>query len=397
DSVWKFDFRAEYLAVAGAELRLFAIDAEATLNGFAPGALTVASNPGIEPYGVCVAGGIVTTLNENVNQQRFELRNSAGAVYSLTGVFSSGPVGADLDRDGRTEYVVCEADGRIVIVSEGSGGPSSFEYFASAGTGHMFTGDPVISDVDRDGYPDVLIPGAGVMHGFNQQLSNLVGFPWPIDRDFSAAAPTGPALVADVSLDNEPDVIVAVEALDSLAGSVYALGNGVQFGFPLPGGGAPQGAPVIVDNNGPQTIAYLGRDGFLYNWKINSAASDVQWRMVGADAGGTNFYDATGLPAPKPLSGGIDEDNFYCYPNPIVGASATVRYTLGRNAERVRLMILDLSGEIIREFSGGGAGGFANEVAIDCSDMVPGVYRVRLEARFGGDTETAFTDIAVAH
>ena len=77
------------------------------------------------------------------------------------------------------------------------------------------------------------------------------------------------------------------------------------------------------------------------------------------------------------------------------GDQTRIRYYLGADALSVGLRIFDLSGVEIAQLEGTTLGGADNEVPWDCAGVTTGIYRCVINVDFGGNTETAFTDIAI--
>lgn len=355
--------------------------------------------PGV-PLGFAALGaGTVIVHSSNAGDDILTVVNgSTVSSHTLSRMFDFGPWVTDLNRDGQPEVGLATLNGDITIITiDTSTASAFFQSFASKQTGRPINSAPALADFDGDGYTDMIFSGTGMVVGLSRNLSALDNFPMTIDRAFPDAAGFAGPLIADIDSDGALEVILGADLSGDLSGNVYALGEGANLGFPLPAGGALRGSPLIVRHAGSASLGYLGSDGFFYLWKIDDDPAPNTWRMGGGGPAGRSNFNSSALSVPKPLAGGIIERSFFCYPNPATGPSVTLRYKLGSDASSVSLTVYDLSGRIMREFSGGVSGGFANELPIDCSALTPGVYRVRLEAVFAGGTETAFTDLAVVH
>ena len=85
----------------------------------------------------------------------------------------------------------------------------------------------------------------------------------------------------------------------------------------------------------------------------------------------------------------------YCYPNPIRGANARVRFFLGKSA-RIEITILNALGEIVDRMSLDNPTPLIdNELAWDTTDYASGLYICRVEARSQSQTEVRFIKAAI--
>ena len=85
----------------------------------------------------------------------------------------------------------------------------------------------------------------------------------------------------------------------------------------------------------------------------------------------------------------------YCYPNPIRGDLAHLRFYLGDNA-RVEVVIVNAIGEIVDRLSlGSPAPQTDNEIPWDTSGYAGGLYICRVEAIAGDRSEVRFVKAAI--
>ncbi len=328
--------------------------------------------------------------------------------YELDGYYDLGPILVDVDRDGVREVVVASHDGRVRMISVDilmTVPPSTLPVFTEHGsidTDYNFTVNPVTGDIDRDGYPDIVIAGTNSLYAFNRYLTLLTGYPLEIDdrlqyddinyygyyEDLAIAPP----VIADIQTGGSPEIV-----FPTFAGNIYSFGPELSYGFPLSAGERGAGSPVVVTmSDGSNRLGYLGADGWFYLWNIGAATGPVFWPMGGMDPTGSFAFDSSSLQAPTGLYSSLfPGERFYNYPNPVTNGRTTIRYYLGQDANKVELTIYDLSGREIDRLDGPRNGGVDNELEWICSDATPGVYRCMIEVDFGGSTESAFTDIAV--
>ncbi len=365
-------------------------------------------------HGICRLDGNLLLLagdsltDSSSEQTRLWFLNGLDSVaYTLDGYYDLGPILVDIDRDHNPEVVVFSNNGGAVLISIDltTAAPASpFTLTAFRETGYQFTTNPVAGDIDLDGYPDLVIGGANAMYAFNRELTLLTGYPVEIDdrlhydydadsvigyyyRDYVTAGP----VIADIEKGGQPELV-----FPTFAGNIYSFGPDLSYGFPLPAGERGAGSSLIfADTSGAGRLAYLGADGWFYAWEVAADTVSNYWPMGGHDPEGSFAFDATNLMAPKQFSDLFPEEKFYNYPNPVVDGATTIRYFLGQEASRVEFAIYDLSGREVARFDGPTSGGVDNERTWVCGEATPGVYRCLIEVDFGGETKTAFTDIAV--
>ncbi|MDH3890238.1 MAG: FG-GAP-like repeat-containing protein [candidate division Zixibacteria bacterium] len=366
-------------------------------------------------HGICRSEDLLWVLagdssaTDATVQTRLWLMDGADSLnFALDGYYNLGPILVDVDRNGIPELAMASSDGRILLLTvHWHLGPALVfdpltQVLASIETGYSFTTNPVAGDIDRDGYPDLVIGGANAVYAFNRNLTLLTGFPIEIDdrlqyddvnffgyyEDLAIAAP----VIGDIQKGGSPEII-----FPSFAGNVYSFGPELSYGFPMSAGERGAGSCLtFADTSSSGRLGYLGADGWFYLWETGPDIDPIHWPMGGHDPSGSFAYDSASLSAPVSLYSGLfPEERYYNYPNPVVDGSTTIRYYLGEDANAVEFTVYDLSGQEVARFDGPRNGGVDNELVWVCSDATPGVYRCLIEVDFGGTTETAFTDIAV--
>ncbi|RKX26823.1 MAG: hypothetical protein DRP45_02605, partial [Candidatus Zixiibacteriota bacterium] len=133
---------------------------------------------------------------------------------------------------------------------------------------------------------------------------------------------------------------------------------------------------------------------WFYAWEVDLDTTSMFWPMGGSDPHGS-FAMQGNLPPIKTYATSFPEEKFYNYPNPVTEGSTRIRYFLGQDANSVSLNLYDLSGVRVAVFDGATGGGTDHEITWNCGSVTPGVYRCVIEVDFGGESTTAFTDIAV--
>lgn len=305
--------------------------------------------------------------------------------------YTFGPAVADLDLDGLPELIAFTSGGDgLFLTIDTTVNPAVYTALSEKSTGYKFTTNPIIGDVDLDGYPDVIIGGAGSVYSFNRDLTLISDFPVLASDKFPNDDVIAAPIMADIESGGQSEII-----FPTLVGNIYSYGSSATFGFPLSAGELGAGSPVYTTDGTTGKLGYLGADGWFYLWDVAHDVSKNFWPMGGQDPAGTYVFKQSILPAPKPLEASLPKEKFFNYPNPVTGGVTTIRYFLGQDASSVQLRIYDLSGKEITTFNGTTSGGIDNELSWNCSDITPGVYRCLIEADFSGTIERAFTDIAV--
>jgi len=316
--------------------------------------------------------------------------NSADSI-ALGGYYTLGPVVADMNLDGLPELVTFTADGiGLLLTIDTTVNPPTFSFLLRRGLNTQFTTNPVISDVDLDGYPDIIIGGLNAVYAFNSELLLKTDFPIQPSDEFVRNDVIAAPITADIQTGEVPEIV-----FPTIVGNIYSFGKVASTGFPLSAGELGAGSPVYTSDGTTGKLGFLGADGWFYLWDMDKDTTKQFWPMGGHDPAGTYVFNQNLLLAPKPLEASLPQDKFYSYPNPVTNGSTTIRYFLGEDANSVSLKIFDLSGQEISTLTGTTIGGTDNEIIWNCNDVTPGVYRCVIEALFNGPTKTAFTDIAV--
>jgi len=315
--------------------------------------------------------------------------------YDLDKLYIWGPVTADINLDGQPEIVLFtpEGDGLLLTVDT-TGAETTFSILNQRAIGRLITTAPVIGDVDLDGRPDIIVGGVNELLAFNADLIFKTDFPREVDERFLEVGVIAPPVVADIERGGVPEII-----FPTAVGNFYSYGSELSYGFPLSSGeqrwpGSSSSAVVFDDSTGSK-LAFLGGDGWMYAWEVEPGMQASFWPMNGGGPEGKFTFESERLPTIAEPSTVFDDSRFYNYPNPVRGDQTCIRYYLGADASSVELKIFDLSGVEIEHLNGTTHGGADHEVLWYCSNVTTGVYRCVISVDFGGDTETAFTDIAI--
>lgn len=254
------------------------------------------------------------------------------------------------------------------------------------GLGEKVTTAPVLGDVDHDGYLEIVLCGSGTVHAYRFNGIEAAGFPAVLSgRDQIGAIASAPVL-ADLDLDGVLEIVLGTESQ-----GVHAVnGRGARVGeFPLAALGAVRTSPLFcdLDGNGALELFALTDNGYVHRWDLGRLSLDagmeqVVWGEFGQDAHNTHTFPAA-LEAETPY-GPKDRVLFagraYCYPNPVAGDEATIRFYLGRAAP-VHLEMYTQVGELVDALDAAGtAAQSENEVRWNTRGLASGLYLCRIEA-----------------
>ncbi len=312
----------------------------------------------------------------------------------LSGSVPGTPVLGDLDRDGRDEIVALDADGVVSIFSGGRMTAQSVPVPGGAGSA------PVLGDLDEDGYIEVIFGGEGRLWvvRFNgvHQTDTPLAFPLKDETGLILAPP----VLADINLDGDLDIFAATKG-----GLVYGLGadgSGLAS-FPLPVSGPVHASPLLddLDDDGTLELVVFTTDGAAHLWHLETfdahfTGNHLVWSQAGGGPGNAGrLLTLPSDPPPETTSLLLPPDQVYCYPNPIRGTSATIRFFLGRSA-RVQVAVLNALGEIVdRMTMENPTPRTDNELRWNTGDYASGFYVCRVEAISEERTEVRFVKTAI--
>ena len=307
------------------------------------------------------------------------------------------PVMGDLNHDGTYEAVVADFSGRLWALETANftvlpGFPVDLEAAPSA--------PPVLADIDRDGYLDIMVPANGRVHALSYT---------------GAAMPNFPAVIGPVNAPDTTSVSPSISdfgnngTLSILTGgsrrAIFGVnGNGTDVtGFPRPLGAALTSPVAIGVDTRDHRSAVFARagDGYLYAFEVPQPAtvSKSLWPMAAHDCLHTATVPLDDLEPVKTYTSLFPTDSAFVYPNP-ARDKAIVRIWLGEPA-RVNIRIFDLAGNLVHEAGNiEGVGGVFNQPWMwDCTGAASGVYFVRIEAvaTSGGDRKAVMCKMSVVH
>ncbi len=313
---------------------------------------------------------------------------------ALQGPAVGAPVLADLDRSGVDEVVLVTANGVVSILNNAGLVAQSVPVPGGA------VSPPVLADLDGDGFVEALFGGSGCLWAvrFNGVLQTGAPLAFPLKDE---AGPIGaPPVLADLDGDGAPEILAG-----SQGGLLYGLrGDGTPLpGFPLSVSGPIRTSPILddLDGDGTLELVLFTANGAVHLWHLEEVAPDlignrIVWGQLGGGSANTGHLLMSPQAAPEdpsPLL--LPSGRVYCYPNPIRGSSATLRFFLGNTAQ-IRVVVLNALGEIVDRLSlENPVPRTDNEIFWDTSDYASGLYICRVEAVSTDRSEVRFVKAAV--
>ena len=302
------------------------------------------------------------------------------------------PVAGYLTRDSGLVTIVLSESGKLAAISNTGKILSGFP----VDIGTRPATRPILMDVTNNGRNEIIVSSASALFAFNFNGVLTENFPKIYREGISTEIPNWNQPVGITYNFHQMPLILVGNTAGQL--QAFTKSNTRLFDFPLETGDAIVTAPTVarIDNRGNPVLAAVSTDGFLYVWNLHKWVDSnvVLWSQSGNSPFQTNLQ--LGLDSAQPSQPtALTEGNWaYNYPNPTHDNKTTIRYHLNHPA-RVSIKILDISGNLIDQFSGPGLGPADNEVVWNLTSVHNGVYIVRVEAKNDSQSAVTFFKIAV--
>jgi M6 family metalloprotease-like protein len=341
---------------------------------------------------------------------------------------------SDFDRDGADDVFLLGSRGSALLFKVPSSGPvvrfagwpqilpRSVQLTDTLGT--YVTEDrspPALTDLNRDGHPDIVFSGSNAVHAIDWRGAALPGWPFRMQpRQAVGFTYSNRVLLATVigssplalSLRGKPSVLVAspdglIYAVDSAGKKVtytsfdpaQKKGTGVLMSdlsdWPLSMGGISLDStrsPYVhialapLDSaNGARALIAQSAAGGLNAWTLTGVtASAADWPFPGGDAGRSFRLDAAALTAAADPAPSESIEEFHLFPSPLRGGLATVHLKLGSPATRARIRVYDIAGKPVKDetLTGLNTGVQPYNRVIDLRHLGADVYSVVCEVQF---------------
>ncbi len=253
---------------------------------------------------------------------------------------------------------------------------------------------PAVIDFDNNGTLDFLYVNfeTNRLEAKNDNGAFLWHFPLDAPEGITY---TGTPLIADITGNDEPDILVA--ATDSLSYVIHGYDNRLNplSGFPLYVGS-------LDDNADPVPVQPLFRDNRLYAvspagdlkvWEFERAGKVWSGYIYGSEM--NNKFIAR-PPETGVAEAGFDilnKDETYNWPNP-AREETWIRFQTSEPAD-ITITVSSMSGNRLYHRQLQSTGGSAEEVRVDTSGWSSGVYYARVRAGNQSGEETRLIKIAV--
>lgn len=258
--------------------------------------------------------------------------------------------------------IVSRGDGKVCSVSD-----SGIINWERKFEGFSFYTSPAIAE------NNTIIVVGDELHSLNINGAENPGFPIKLDT----ISPQSSPVVGDIDGDGKCEIIIGL-----INGSIVAYkttGETADF-FPLSVGESVYSTPLLCDIDKNQKIDIIVGcdDGYLYAWEFPWSFGKLPWPMLhGNPENNGIFYGEEEVAQIPPDI--FEREEFYIYPNPVLQNGGWIRYISG-DANRVKISIIDIAGNIKCEFDGEvGKSNQAVQIRIPIENLTGGVYIARVE------------------
>ncbi|MCP4724976.1 MAG: hypothetical protein GY863_08075, partial [bacterium] len=298
--------------------------------------------------------------SSGISQQIVD-QSSAGVTYSINDPFN--PIFSPFTGSGN-EIILMNSEGKLLIDDLSGSTPAIIDLNMT------IDHDPVLGDINGDGYRDVIIVSGNEISAVNRNGSILTGFPVNIyEKGFSGTITSVPIL-GDIDGDDKQDILFGTSN-----GNVIAIGDDgiVKTGFPLAAGASITGSLTLLRSadSDNMELAALDEHGFLYLWDLETSYDDkiISWGTLGRDNAHLRHNDEEliklDLPVdPMEVTQLMPYSKVYNWPNPNTENWTKIRYYLTSAAD-VKIRIFTQVGDLVAELEGSGIPETDNEVTWD--------------------------------
>lgn len=321
----------------------------------------------------------VTTPNGSFN----------GSIMMPASEFGRVHIGLIETQDGDFKTYVLSGD-EIILFDEISGSDLSSRFIHSSTSIEW----PALADINSSGEIDFVFVNKDSNQLIAKNLNGAVLSGFPIEAPAGTLLKGSP-LISDLDGDDDPEILIAARTSESL--NIYAFSaNGDPIdGFPLLVGSYPDASDDFINPalNG-EYLAAVSPGGDFRVWRFSNAQTTLWESRYGN--GGTNKLTGR-LPdaeTPEPMFSVLNKEETYNWPNP-ASDETYIRFQTS-DPGTVQIRISTASGRPIYNQTHESRGGSPEEILIDTSDWGSGGYLALVEATVNGETERKLVKIAVA-
>ena len=282
---------------------------------------------------------------------------------------------SDFDQNDTLDAFILAENGSINIINLSSGKwmHSALQFpFGESGTLNDLS-PPAISDIDLDGYPDIIYSRNNKVFALNHKLNALEGFPFELPENiivnpfgntlFPPGKMNSSPLLLNVNSDENPEILFTTPD-----GLIYALdfqgslvNESESIGWPFTAGSfflkdtlknlndTLTNPYVYLHSTVKLGNTYLAANSVksLYLWQLSADNnSPNRWLTHSGNYERHNYFDASSVKSNSNVNQNIVE-KFYIFPNPIKSANAAVMLSLNQDVEKFTLYFYDISGHEI--------------------------------------------------
>jgi hypothetical protein len=255
-------------------------------------------------------------------------------------------------------------------------------------------GWPALADIDASGSVDFLFVDreSNQIIAKNQNGAVVSGFPIEAPED---AQFRGTPLISDLDGNGEPEMIIPAITAESLNLYAYTKNGQPVDGFPLLVGAlTTQDSEFVHPSINGEYLAAVSPGGDFRLWQFPNA-QDTQWQSrYGNDGRNKLTGRLTDAPGQQPAFSILNREETYNWPNP-ASEETFLRFQTSGPGD-VKITVTTTSGRLIYRETHAARGGSPEEIKIDTSTWGSGGYLALVEATVDGQTEQELVKIAVA-
>ncbi len=310
-------------------------------------------------------------LNKDNELALGQIGNTPATVIPTHTSTTTGPLLLDIDRDDTYETAITA--GRELRIYEPDG------TFEAARLPDDPAGDPAAADIDRDGYPEIILCTAKQVFAFRAHAAVATRFPFDLPPGDESEVITSPPVVADLDNDGRLDIAFATSTQ-----RMIALGPDgfLADGFPLALAGEVTTSPCLfrLDGSGSLGLAYITTDGRVMAHDLGARADDalMPWPMWrgGPELSGAFLNEK--ITTPVKTTAPFET---FCYPNPVTGPTATFR-VVPECETGVTITVYTIDGrKVFATRRDKLTPGVVNDIPMDASELASGLYIARIETK----------------
>lgn len=299
----------------------------------------------------------------------------------------------DIDLDNSDDFIITASDSTLYVFNADGNNLSGFPQQIPLNAFSV----PSISDIDNNGYPEILIGGENTFAVFNKNGDVLKPSNELTDPDTSFIA--SGIIALNIDEDDEKEILGTMSrnrfcVWDNVNFNDFELNRNYNFSF----GSRSLNYPLISDYSNTGIEAFIpSNNGTIYKTGITATQEDIEAENWLVEYGNLQRTASLLTPSNDPPVNGtkvFNKEGTYFYPNPL---STTFNKAINYNSQlpaetiilriethqdtEVEIKIFDIAANIIYENISYCEVGFDNKVPIDASKMSSGVYFAILSAK----------------